>query len=524
MFYRPQRTILAPGLLLWLAIGMPLMPAPRLPAEPPANPAVFSQLWGRQGELWDPAGRLPDFSYAGYGRGEQPLPEREATASVTDFGAVGDDVNDDSAAFQRALREAAGQVIHIPAGTYLISDILYIEASGTVLRGDGPAQTRLRMNKPLNEIQPNWGATTGGRRTSNYSWSGGFLWARGQLATNPLADVAAPAERGSRQLTLSSVANISVGDEVRLVLRDDADQSLARYLYQGDAGPIDNLKRTSVSFVARIERVDSEANRVEVDRPLTTDVQLKWSPTVYMASSTVEEVGVERLGFEFPNRPYQGHFTEVGFNAIVFSGTRNCWVRDVHVHNSDSGMFISGINTTLTNIVFTSERRVEPSGNATGHHGVTLGGHDNLLSEFDFRTRFIHDITVSRGSSGNVAMRGRGVDLCFDHHRYAPHTNLFTHIDIGAGTRMFQSGGGAALGRHSAAWETFWGIQSQRPLSWPDRWGPELMNLVGLPSNEPAVMQREGRWFEPLDPERLRPRNLYQAQLQKRLETLRISP
>ena len=82
---------------------------------------------------------------------------------------------------------------------------------------------------------------------------------------------------------------------------------------------------------------------------------------------------------------------------------------------------------------------------------------------------------------------------------------------------MFQSGGGSALGRHSASWETFWGIHSRRPQSWPDGWGPNLMNLVGLRSSDPAVTDAEGRWFEPLDPERLQPVNLYDAQLARRL-------
>jgi hypothetical protein len=308
-----------------------------------------------------------------------------------------------------------------------------------------------------------------------------------------------------------------VGDEVRLELRDDEEQSLATYLYQADPGPIDNLSRTRASFVARVRHVDAKSNQIKLDRPLMTDVQLRWSPQLYVARSSVEEVGIERLTFEFPNIPYDGHFTELGNNAIALSGTRNCWIRDVQIHNCDSGIFVSGINTSVSQILFTSERSCEPSRQATGHHGITLGGQDNLLSDFDYQTRFMHDITVSRGSSGNVAMRGRGVDLCFDHHRYAPHANLFTEIDLGEGTRMFQSGGGAALGRHSAAWETFWGIASRTTQSWPNGWGPDAMNLVGLPGAPPAVTDPSGRWFEPQEVTEIQPRNLYTAQLARRL-------
>jgi len=41
-----------------------------------------SELWGRNGERWDPAGRLPDFSYAGYHQGEKPIPDVPVVASV----------------------------------------------------------------------------------------------------------------------------------------------------------------------------------------------------------------------------------------------------------------------------------------------------------------------------------------------------------------------------------------------------------------------------------------------------------
>jgi hypothetical protein len=511
----PAINVFHVGLMLGLMLGL-IAPAPAV-ADPPQTEAVHSVLWGQAGELWDRAGRLPDFSYAGYKRGESPIPACDSTVSVADFGAVGDGQTDDTAAFQMALRKAAGQTIRVPAGTFLITDMLEISESKTVLQGVDRKQSRLRFTRPLQEIKPNWGATTTGQRTSNYSWSGGFISVKGQLDAQLLASVAAAASRGSQELSLSDVTRISVGDAIRLVLSDDDVQSLARHLYQDDPGPIDNLSRTRTSFIARVLSVDAPTHRIQLDRPLTTDVKTRWSPRVYKASSSVEEVGIERLTFEFPKTAYAGHFTELGYNAIAMVGTRNCWIRDIHIHNCDSGIFLSGTNATVSQILFTSERATEPSRQATGHHGITLGGQDNLLSDFDYQTRFMHDITVSRGSSGNVAMRGRGLDLCFDHHRYAPHSNLFTEIDLGAGSRMFQSGGGAALGRHSAAWETFWGIASQKPQSWPAGWGPDSMNLVGLPTAQPALTEPAGRWFEPAGGPAIQPRNLYTAQLARRL-------
>ena len=47
-----------------------------------------SLLWGERGERWTPDSRLPDFSYAGYRRGESPLPALKPQASVRDLGAA----------------------------------------------------------------------------------------------------------------------------------------------------------------------------------------------------------------------------------------------------------------------------------------------------------------------------------------------------------------------------------------------------------------------------------------------------
>jgi hypothetical protein len=146
-----------------------------------------------------------------------------------------------------------------------------------------------------------------------------------------------------------------------------------------------------------------------------------------------------------------------------------------------------------------------------------LSGQDNLLRDFDFQTRFMHDITMTRGSAGNVVTDGRGLDLCFDHHKYGPHANLFCDLDLGEGNRMFQSGGGADLGRHSAAHETFWNIRARQPQSWPKGWGPDLMNLIGVQSNGTSETNPAGRWFEAIEPAALKPANLYTAQLERRL-------
>ncbi len=482
--------------------------------------AQHSRLWGGSGELWTPQGRLSDFSHAGYGRGEKEIPRRVVDVSVKDFGAKGDGRTDDTAAFQKAIAEAAGKVIYVPRGNYRITDFLTISASGTVLRGAGPTKSVFVFPKPLDSVKPNWGATTSGKRTSNYSWSGGYVRIVGRASDRKLADVASPAKRGDRSLTVSDSSRFKPGEDYELRMSDAPDRSLTKHLYAGDTGPINNLKNIRESFAFRVTRVDATAKRIHFDRPLRTEARAEWKPHLVAARSSVEECGIEELGFAFPNTPYKGHFTELGFNAIDLRGVRHCWARNIRIHNADSGVFVSGVNNTVTDLHITSARAIEKSRKATGHHGVTLGGQDNLLTRFRFETRFMHGITVTRGSAGNVASVGMGSDLSFDHHRYAPHSNLFTDIHLGEGSRMVQSGGGAKLGHHCAAWATFWGIRARRPQSWPKGFGPDMMNFVGVQPAGKSTMATNGRWFEAIDPLRLQPRNLRQAQLERRLKSM----
>jgi len=478
---------------------------------------VPSPLWGKDGERWDPAGRLTDYSYAGYRRGEQPLPQLAPAVNVKDFGAVGDGAADDTAAFQRAVQEAAGKVIFIPPGRYVVTDIIELRASNTVLRGAGPQQTVIDAPKPLEKIRSNMGATTSGQPTSNYSWSGGIFWARGRWDEGTLATVAAPAGRGETALTVDRLERFEVGAEVCLTMRDDDSGSLTQHLYAGDPSDFSNLRRVGTRWIARVTAVDRAARRVRFDRPLRTDVRPSWQPVLQPAQSTVEEIGIEHLAFEFPVTVYRGHFTELGHNAIAYSDVRNCWVRDVEIRHADSGLFLGGANITVTGLVYASDRGRDRGRNATGHHGITLGGTDLLLSGFEFRTKFIHDITMTRGSAGNVVRNGRGEDLTFDHHKYANHANLFTDLDAGVGTNIFMSGGGAKLGRHCGAWTTWWNIRTQRPVRFPAGWATDLIHVVGVRSDAPPVLDAEGRWFEPTAPQRLHPRDLYQAQLIRRL-------
>jgi hypothetical protein len=375
----------------------------------------------------------------------------------------------------------------------------------------------LYFPRTLEDVKPNPGETTSGRPTSNYSWSGGFLRISGRFDRSTIARITAPAPRGSTTLHVDKPEALHVGDELRLQQSDTPDNTLAEHLYDNDPSKLDNLNgRTSPAWIVRVTAIDAANKTITIDRPLLCDVLLRWNPVLRSAASTAEDIGVENLTFEFPVTDYKGHFTELGRNAIAFDSTRNCWARRIVIRHADSGIFIrGGYNNTLADITLTSDRQTDRT-NTTGHHGIQIGGADTLVDGFHFETHFIHDLTVAAAACGNVFCNGNALDLSLDHHRRAPFANLFTNIDAGLGRDLFRSGGGAALGRHSAAWTTLWNIRTDRPQTWPNGWGPDRMNLVGVTTDQPPVISPDGRWFEPIKPDQLKPTNLYEAQLKRR--------
>ena len=479
--------------------------------------AETSALWGERGERWNPRSRLPDFSYAGYHCGEAPLPTVPVVANIKTFGAKGDGTTDDSAAFLAAIASVKNGAIEIPAGRYRITQILEVNRPGVVLRGAGPDKTILVFPTTLDDLKPNWGQTTTGKRTSNYSWSGGFVSFRGSLGFKVLADITAPAKRGDTVLSVSATGVLRPGQRVAIYESDTPDNSLAAELYSGDAGDTQKLRgSTKAILVCKILRI--EGNQVSFDRPLRCDIQLKWKPAIRSYTPTVTESGIESLAFEFPNTRYQGHFTELGYNAIAFGGVADCWARNIRIVNSDSGVYANGCFCTIQGLVIQSQREPDKS-HSTGHHGFSFSGQDNLLTDFDFQTQFIHDISVDGGASGNVSAHGKGVDLCFDHHKRTCYENLFADIDIGAGTHAWRHGGGAALGKACAARGTFWNIRAAKSQIYPpDEFGPPSMNLVAVQTSQNSTTLESGRWFEAIPPKQIVPQDIHTAQLARRLK------
>jgi len=476
--------------------------------------AQISQLWGTAGERWTPESRLPDFSLAGYRRSQEPYRLPREQVSITAFGAKGDGKSDDSAAFKEALDKAAGKIIFMPAGRYLLSDSFDIQKSNTVLRGAGSGKIILVFSKPLEELHPFPARTGAESNTTQWSWSGGLIMIgsmRG-LTLKSSAGVTAPANRGATKLTVGK-NEFHVGDELLLTLTDDTEQSLLKYLYRMQSGNVSGLKNWKCRQIFRITAISDQ--ELTLDRPSRFEIRPAWSPTLSGFIPEVTDVGLEGLTFEFPAQPYAGHFKELGFNPVqIGSSAMHCWLHDILIRNADSGPFINGWFCTADGIRLEADPHRRSADGMTGHHGITFEGNDCLCTNFDVDTPFIHDLSV-QSAVGCVFSKGKGRNLNFDHHRWAPYENLYTEIDAGDGTRLFESSGFPIQGAHTAAGATFWNIHTRRMVNWPQDFGPPEINFVAVRINAPSERSLNGRWFEPYTPGDIQPPNIYVAMAQR---------
>jgi hypothetical protein len=138
--------------------------------------ADTAQLWGTAGELWKPGQPLVDFSLSGYKQSAVPPPTWTSGVNIRDFGAKGDGVADDTPALIKAIAACPpnGRVL-LPAGAYVINDLIEVNKSSVVIAGEGVDRTSLVFPKFLVDLHPRPGRTTTGLATSLWSWSGGFI-------------------------------------------------------------------------------------------------------------------------------------------------------------------------------------------------------------------------------------------------------------------------------------------------------------------------------------------------------------
>ncbi len=266
--------------------------APRLSAETWRS-ALYPENWRPGYEAAD-GGYLHDFSYAGYHRGEKPIPTRtDALIDVTSapYSADKTGQNDATAAIQAALdaaSQAGGGVVFLPAGTYKVAptaegkSALTISGDNVVLRGEGRDKTFIYNDSVQ---MRNKSVITIGSKT-------GVWWGSKSYPTVPITqDLLKPAI----VIPVADLADMAVGDYV--VIRTDMTQRMIDQLGMTGVWKPTDAYLPAPCYARRVTAVDPSAKTITVDVPLRGFVYTADNARVAILKNArpVQESGVEHL-------------------------------------------------------------------------------------------------------------------------------------------------------------------------------------------------------------------------------------
>ncbi|CAK8719843.1 hypothetical protein GMJAKD_09120 [Candidatus Electrothrix aarhusensis] len=492
---------------------------------------------------------LPDFSYAGYHNGEESLPDGTgwAVINVIDYGATPDDGTDDTAAIKDAI--AAAESISdpvkliFPAGRFIINDVLIIQKKNFILQGAGsqadgtviaPSRPMKDMTKPPlilateQEIVASKQKTGHGDLYSPFSWAGGVIWVGSSdthgntAATGTATRTNSTANRGDHTVSTEDASRLSAGQVVQLRYYDNSsDHPLHDHIFDCTASDLPKGYGSSLPKNPEVVQnitVDSvSGNNVTFKEPLNHDIRAGWHCDL-KTFDWFTEIGIEGITIEFPMTTYAGHHIEEGYNGIYVNDGLNCWIDDIQIINSDSGVLVENSkNVTIRNIVINGRG---------GHYALMAANSDQILfRDFQTSTRTCHNLSFNTYARTTVYTHGRVDAISFDQHNGMNHQNLLDDLDlVGEVRHLWEHGGSSSRRPTHGAFNTAWNLRfspaGQVPvLGTTIDDGPSAY-MVGL-SSDAMLMFTYGpnTYTEGLGKRDIAVPSLYEYQLERRTTT-----
>ncbi len=323
-------------------------------------------LWARPAQAWrsalypqswqpgdhDSQGRIiHDFSYAGYHRGEKPIPRIEGPVfNIQDYGARPNDGQDDTEAIQAAIdaaEDAGGGVVYFPPGTYYVEPKIYgtqngryeghpwallIKKSGVVLRGAGPDRSRIFYNSTYSRkggviqifagvdgVRPNTWAEAQAFNLNYTQWS--------EPASEEVAiteDLLWP----TKVIPVADTSPFQVGDQIMI-------QGKKGEALLNDLGnpPFGDNQIKGLMYQREIVAIDRQRKTITVDIPTRYRLRRSYPSVVYKIKPPIEEVGIEDLAFAMKEVPNMNDDHDIhGSHLLFFKNALNCWVRNVQTY------------------------------------------------------------------------------------------------------------------------------------------------------------------------------------------------
>jgi hypothetical protein len=412
---------------------------------------------------------IPNVSFAGYQRGEVPIPDVPVVANVLDFGAVGDGETFNDAAFLRAMNaanQAGGGAVWIPNGHYLLRNTMLVHHSGVVLRGESRDGVILNFTRPLIEA-PGFGST--GHGTQHYNWMGGLIWVSPRnpyfnlrsdesaiwnwntrdlqppdFWTGPgnyenwragaeITTVPTPHPAGVRTLTVADGSGLQPGDFVFMTWEDPKEGPHTNALFMEMAGhsAFDGYNFGSwlngmPYHIWPVEIAHVDGNEVTLMQPIRLSIETYYNVRIRAVSEHVREIGLENFTILMDNtRESYPYNNGVGWNGIYFNQVYNSWAQDIKIVNSEASLHVSASkNLTVRNIA------VESSVQSKYIFTSRVQTSDVLFDTFSYTGtgQINNGINTELFSTGNVFTRGEMGLGTFDSHRMMAFDYVRTDI------------------------------------------------------------------------------------------------
>lgn len=532
--------------LLWLSACSSAGPAP-VPGtgDPPDDTAVDSAspdgAWrsalypldwapGFSVDVGDggPPARLPDFSYAGYRAGAEPLPgiSRDGALSVLDHGADPTGEGDSTAALQAALDAAAaagGGVVWVPEGDYRVDGVLSVTASRVVLAGDGAGVSRLSFS-----------ATGLGDRAP--------LQFTGALEAEAERALAADAAAGDLVVQLVDASGLAPGDPVGLGMVI-SDAFITEHEMDGYWTFSQGQRRTI--FQRTVVSVDGDA--VTLDVPLRYALQTRDAADLRVERGHLTDCGVVDLGVSSAV-DWDAAWSVDRNHALGFERVADCFVRGVQSwpglsgdgeHHLQSGGLIVSRSRRVTVADTTLERAQNRGPGGNGYlfeirqsdeilvrDSVGRAGRHNFIQNWDFGTTGCVFLRTTSSDGQSWPTKGGGgvtTGLSEFHHALAMANLVDDSVaedGWGAVNRLMWSSGAG----HTATQGVFWNVRGGGQLASLQHGRGYVIGTEGLAVRTlvSGVYDSAGTapedWVEGLEAAAtLSPSSLYEDQLQRRV-------
>lgn len=506
---------------------------------------------------------IQDWSFAGYRRGEVPLPE--VTTNILDvtkspYNADNTGGSDVTSIIQQAIDDAGnagGGVVYLPSGTFRVSlqsggnYCLRLNKSNVVLRGAGTNNTFLYNH--TNDMRSN---------KIIYISNGGSWSSTGSDKVDITQDLTNP----TRVIPVTDVSNYTPGDMV-IVRNYVGARWIAEHNMTSWWGGYEN-NFAGLVYCREVMEVDAVNKTLTIDIPIRYSLLTADEAAVYKApTSMIDEVGIENLSIgnrdrtdngwaenDYTNSSNGSYHTHASW-VIDMRRTFNCWVNNVNTYRpagnaSTSHLLSNGILLSETKNITIKEchfQRPQFGGGGGNGYMFRVSGNESLLTnctaEFQ-RHGFVVSHMISSGNvfhqcadidggkqtglDGDDGTNGKGSD----HHMHFSHSMLFdqctvTNSYFDVRFRPYGSDPKHCLtGAHSAYWNTTSnGNQGEAVRTQQGRYG-YVIGTSGTKTNVNTGEFSSGTAYitDPVDHTEglgsgamLVPASLYQDQLSKRL-------